>query len=178
MGWIRRRAGRLTWLAVGIAVTAGVIIAAALWPSGHGQQASRPQARHYLNTTACLLTDQQGITPGAPGAVAWRAMQSASLATHVMVSYLADTGGVGATTMLDTLMQRRCGVIITTGTPAASVITAAKANHHQDFVLVADSSTAGLARTSNTVVVSSADASARIDQAIHTLASRARTSGH
>src|SRR6266576_62940 len=88
-------------------------VAWALWPSN---PATAPQARYYLNVTACLLTDSRGIAPGTPGAPAWAAMQNASLATHVMVSYLPDSGPGHATVMLDTLVQRHCGVIITTGT--------------------------------------------------------------
>jgi hypothetical protein len=183
MGWVRGK----TWCAAGVsvtaaaAVTAGVIAAvtgSALWPFGHHQQAAGPQARHYLDATACLLTDPGGIASGTPGAPAWKAMQTASLATHVMVSYLPDTGPADATVMLSTLMERKCGVIITTGTPVAKVIKAAKADRHQSFVLVAAGTAgAGLTRTSNTIIVSPSGAPARIDEAIRALASQAQTSG-
>jgi hypothetical protein len=193
MGWVRGLAGgsggtlsvKRWWVAglsvaVAVAVTAGIIAAAtgsSLWPFGHHQAAAAPQARHYLDTTACLLTDRSGIAPGTPGAPAWKAMQTASLATHVMVSYLPDTGRADATVMLSTLMERQCGVIITTGTPAAKVIKAAKADRHQSFVLVAASGTADQAGTPNTIIVSPAGAPARIDRAIRALASQARTPG-
>lgn len=178
-------AGVKTWwaaavsVAVAAALTAGVLAAvtgSALWPFGHHQPAARPQARHYLDATACLLTDPGGIAPGTPGAPVWKAMQTASLATHVMVTYLPDTGRADAAVILSTLMQRQCGVIITTGTPAAKVIKAAKADRHQNFVLVAASGTAGPAGVPNTIVVSPASAPARIDQAIRALASQAKTS--
>ena len=45
-------------------------------------------------------------------------MQNASLTTHVMVGYLPGTGPANATLMINTLGQRHCGVIITTGTAA------------------------------------------------------------
>jgi hypothetical protein len=98
-------------------------------------------------------------------------MQNASLATHVMVSYLPDSGPGNATVMINTLVQRHCGVIITTGTAASQVLAAAKANPHQRFLLVAKHPAA--AAMPNAVVVMAADAPQRIDQAIHTLASAA-----
>ena len=52
----------------------------------------------------CPLTDFRGIAPGTPGAPAWAAMQSASLATHVMVGYLPGTGPGNATLMINTLV--------------------------------------------------------------------------
>jgi hypothetical protein len=175
-----------SWLAVGVSVVAAAAVTAGLigavtgsgpWPFGHHQQAAGPQARRYLNASACLLTDPSGIAPGTPGAPVWKAMQTASLATHVMVSYLPDTGPADAAIMLSTLMERQCGVIITTGTPAAKVMKAAKADRRQSFVLVAASGTVGSAETSNTIIVSPTGAPARIDQAIRALASQARTSG-
>ena len=163
------KSGRLGgWLAAGACVAAAGAVAWALWPSN---PATAPHARHYLNVTACLLTDSRGIAPGTPGAPAWAAMQNASLATHVMVSYLPGSGPGNATVMLDTLVQRHCGVIITTGTPASQVLAAARANPHQRFLLVAKHPAAAV--TPNAVVVIAADAPQRIDQAIHALASAA-----
>jgi hypothetical protein len=191
MGGVRGRAGRAggtlnarTRLAAGISVAAAAVVTAGLiaaatgsWPFGHHQPAARPQARHYLDVTACLLTDSRGIAPGAPGAPAWKAMQAASLATHVMVSYLPDAGRAGAAVMLSTLMERQCGVIITTGTPAAQVIKAAKADRQQNFVLVSAAVPASPAGTPNTIIVSPAGAPARIDRVIRALAAHARAPG-
>jgi hypothetical protein len=163
------RSGRLGgWLAAGVLVVATGVLAWAFWPS---KPVKVPQARHYLNVSACLLTDSRGIVPGAPGAPAWAAMQKASLASRVMVSYLSDTGTTDAPVMLNTLVQRHCGVIITTGTAARQVLAAAKANPRQRFLLVANPGTAGLATTPNAVIVPAANAPRRIDQVIHTLAS-------
>lgn len=179
-----RKLGR--WLAAGASIAGAALVAAGVtavvspgtgpWPFGHRQQSAGPPARVYLNATACLLTDPSGITSGAPGATAWRAMQTASLATHVMVSYLPDTGPADAGVMLTTLAQRKCGVIITTAAPVAKLIRAAKADRRQDFVLVTPSGAAGGAASANTVIVSPADAPARIDQAIRALASQAQPS--
>jgi len=162
------RSGRLGgWLAAGAFVVATGTLAWAFWPSN---PAPKPQARHYLNVSACLLTDPRGIVPGAPGAPAWAAMQKASLATRVMVSYLPDTGTADAPVMLNTLVQRHCGVIITTGTAARQVLGVAKANPRQRFLLIANPRAAGGARTPNVVIVTAANAPVRIDQVIHALA--------
>jgi hypothetical protein len=100
-------------------------------------------------------------------------MQAASIATHVMVSYLADTGSSDAPVMLNTLVERQCGVIVATGADPGQVIDAARANPRQRFLLVAASSTAGLRIPPNTVAVSPANAPGQIDQAIRALAGAA-----
>lgn len=163
---------------IGAVVLAAGVVAAVTssvhWPFGNQQQSARPRARQYLNATACLLTDSRGITLGAPGAPAWKAMQSASLATHVMVSYLPATGPATASVLLSTLIERKCGVIIATGAPAADVVRAAKSDRHQEFVLIAAPGTASPPGAPNLVVVSPAGASARIGQALRALASQAQ----
>ena len=162
-------------LAAGVAALLAVagVTAWALWP----RPAAAPHARHYLNVSACLLTDPKGIVPGTPAAPVWAAMQSASLATHVMVSYLPATGPADVKPMLNTLIQRQCGVIIATGTATAGVIEAGKANPHQHFLLVAAPGSAAVAGTPNTAIVSTAAAPGRIDQAIRALASHAPPPG-
>jgi hypothetical protein len=176
------RARAKLWLTVsasvaGAAVVTAGVIAAVTGFGNHQQAVAAPQARRYLNATACLLTDPSGITPGAAGAPAWKAMQSASLATHVMVSYLPDTGSGTASDMLGTLMERKCGVIIATGAPAAEVVKAAKSDRHQEFVLVAAPGVARSRGMPNLAVVSPAGAPTLIDQAIRALASQAQSSG-
>ena len=173
MPWGERvlRSRRRMWLAAGAGVAAAAVATAAVaawlsWP----QPAVTPSARHYLDVTACLLTTSSGIAPGTPGAPAWKAMQTASLDTHVMVSYLPEPGAADAAAMLATLTERQCGVIIVAGPAPAQVFKAAKAHPHQRFMLVAANGTATAAVPSNTVVVSAASAPKRIDQALHALA--------
>jgi hypothetical protein len=112
------------------------------------------------------------VGTGAPAAPAWTAMEKASLASHVMVSYLSAAAPADVTVLLNTLVQRQCGVIITDGASPAQVAPAARANPRQRFVLVASSS-AGGAVPANAVVVSTAAAPARIDQALRALAAAA-----
>lgn len=160
------------WLAAGAVVIAAAVVAWGVWPS----PAPAPQARRYLNTSACLLTGPGGIASGSLAAPVWAAMQSASLATHVMVSYLSDTGPADVGPMLNTLIERQCGVIVATSDASAGVMAAGKANPHQQFLLVASGAPSATG-TSNTTVVSQADASGRIDQVIRTLAANAPPPG-
>ncbi len=164
--------GRRWWLwlaSAASAVLAAVLAGWALWP----RPAPAPQACQYLNATACLLTGPGGVVPGAPAVPAWTAMEKASLATHVMVSYLPATAPANVAVLLNTLVQRRCGVIITDGAPPAQVARAARANPRQRFLLVASAGAAAAAVPANAVVVSAAAAPARIDQALHALAAAA-----
>jgi hypothetical protein len=132
---------------IGLAAGAIAIAAAAaawiVWPA----PAQVPHARRYLDVSACLLTGPGGIAPGTPAAPVWTAMESASLATHVMVTYLSDTGRGDVGPMLNTLIERQCGVIVAAGDAAAAVITAGHANPQQHFVLVTAPGAAAVAGT-------------------------------
>ena len=170
MRTMKIRAGRSGWLWLAAAVPAAfaaLLIAWAVRPS----PAPAPQARQYLDVTACLLTGAGGVTPGAPAAPTWAAMEKASLSTHVMVSYLPATVPTDVPVLLNTLVQRRCGVIIADGASPAQMARAASANPHQRFLLVSSSGTAAV--PANAAVVSAAAAPARIDQAFRALAATA-----
>jgi hypothetical protein len=164
--------------------TAAVVIAAAamsafiavwaLWPRTATVDASRTgqtQARQYLDASACLLTGSSGVSPGTPGGQAWRAMESASSASHVMVSYLPGTSTAAVPALLNTLVARKCGVIVVTGGSGNQVTSAARANPGHRFILVTTSTAAGPAvLPPNTVIVSAADAAGRINQEVTALA--------
>ena len=158
------------WLAVGIAaILAAGFAAWTLRP----RPAAAPQARQYLNATACLLTGQAGIAAGTLAAWEWASMEAASLATHVMVSYLPDTGPADVPVMLNTLIQRQCGVIITADAAPAQILNAAQEHPQQHFLLVTAWS-ADLPRVPrNAVVVSPAGAPRQINQAIRALVAAA-----
>jgi basic membrane lipoprotein Med (substrate-binding protein (PBP1-ABC) superfamily) len=162
-------------LAIGVvvAVAAAAVVTLVL-VSGKPATAPAAHARVYLNTTACLLTNPSGVAPGGPGAPVWAAMQKASVKTHVMVSYLPATGPAEVPGLLNSLVERRCGVIVATGTAPDRIAAAAKANPHQQFILVVTPGTAAGPLTPNTQAVSAADAPARIGQAIQTLAAHAK----
>jgi hypothetical protein len=85
--WLRRRTATQRWLLVtGSALVVAVAVGWAVWPS---QPA--PRARQYLEFTACLLTDDHGIT-GPEAAPVWAGMQEASLATRAKVQFASVVG--------------------------------------------------------------------------------------
>ena len=169
MNGIRVRPAGRSWLLLVsgvVAVVAAVLAGWALWP----RPAASPQARQYLNASACLLTGPGGVSAGAPAAPTWAAMEKASLATHVMVSYLPATAPTDVAVLLNTMVQRQCGVIITDDASPVQVARAATANPRQRFVLVtSDNATV----PANAVIVSAAAAPAHIDQALRALAAAA-----
>ena len=163
------RAAVVAVVAAGLFVTAWL-----LWLRPAFVAAPASTAPQYLNASACLLTGADGVTPGTPAAQAWRAIESASRTSHVMVSYLPAAGPADAPAMLNTLVERRCGVIVVTGASPAQVASVAKANPAHQFILVASGAVAGpVAVPSNAVVVSAGDASGRIDQELTALAGTA-----
>jgi basic membrane lipoprotein Med (substrate-binding protein (PBP1-ABC) superfamily) len=165
----RNPRGILLLAAATCALLAVAIAIWTFWPA----PARTPHARRYLDVSACLLTSPSGIVPGTPAGPLWASMESASLATHVMVSYLPDTGPADVEPMLNTLAERRCGVIvITASADPGQVISVAKANPDQQFLLVS-STYSGQPAPRNAAVVTPASAPARITQAIRALAATA-----
>jgi hypothetical protein len=158
------------WLWISLMTLVAIAVGIAV-PLLTVQRTTQPQARQYLNVSACLLTDPSGVVPGTPAAPVWTAMQSASIATRVMVSYLPDTGPSDVSPMLNTLAQRKCGLIITTTAAAGRAVSAARTYPHQQFFIIA----AGGAATipPNAVLVPPAAAPARIAQAIRALSAQA-----
>jgi hypothetical protein len=158
-----------------VAAAAAIFAAWMLWPRPAATPTpTAPQARQYLAASACLLTGSSGVSPGTPGARAWHAMQSASLASHVMVSYLPSTGPADVPALLTTLVTRKCGVIVVTSASRNQVASAAQANPGRRFILVTGSTAAGpVAVPPNAVVVSAADASGRISQEVTALVGNA-----
>lgn len=155
--------------AAGAAVSVVGIAAWMLWPAS---SASVPQARQYLNVSACLLTGAGGVSPGTAGAQAWSAMESASVTSHVMVSHLPSAGGADVPVLLNTLVERKCGVIVVTGASQSQVTSAARANPGRRFILVTGGGAAGsVAVLPNAVTVSAGLASGRISQEVLALAS-------
>ena len=157
--------------AVAAAAAALVVVGWLLWPR---PAVPAPTTRQYLDTSACLLTGPDGVTPGTPGARVWQAIESASVASRVMVSYLPVARPADASAMLNTLVERKCGVIVVMDASRVQVASTAKANPGQRFILIASSTVAGPAVVPpNAVVVPAADASGYIDQAVMALAGTA-----
>ena len=154
----------------GVAVSAAGIAAWVLWP-GSGPAAAAPRTRQYLDASACLLTGAGGVSPGTLGGQAWSAMESASLAGHVMVSYLPSAEPADVPALLNTLIERECGVIVVTSASQKQVTSAARANPGRRFILVTGGAPAGpLAALPNAVTVSAARAPGRINEEVVALA--------
>jgi hypothetical protein len=126
------------WAALAAAAVIA-LVAWALWPSPQ----PAPRARPYLDYTACLLTDNDGITSPAARPV-WAGMQDASLSTHARVQYLATNGEqtVGnALPYLASLLQRHCAVVVAVGPAPVSAVDAEAPKHPQTRFLVVNGTT-------------------------------------
>jgi len=94
-------------------------------------RAGAAAARPYLNYTACLLTDAQGLA-GPTASRAWAGLQDASLATHARVQYLPVAGEptVGnAMPYLASLLQRQCAVVVAVGPAQVAAVDAEAAKY-------------------------------------------------
>jgi hypothetical protein len=138
---------RVVLLAAAVAVLLGGLVLWLVWPD---KREAPPRARPYLEYTACLLTDGQGVA-GPPAAAVWAGMQDASLATHAKVQYLPVVGEptVGnALPYLANLVQRRCAVVFAVGPAQVAAVAADAANHPGVRFIVASGASASGASAS------------------------------
>jgi basic membrane lipoprotein Med (substrate-binding protein (PBP1-ABC) superfamily) len=78
----------------------------------------------YTDASACLLTGSSGVSE-QDAAATWAGMESASVRTRTKVSYLAVSGDdsvANAVPYVNTLVQRRCGLIIAVGSSQVGAI--------------------------------------------------------
>ncbi|WP_344130265.1 hypothetical protein [Luedemannella flava] len=146
--------------------TASAVVAAVavwlLWPA-----AEEPRPREYADVTACLLTDQRGLSD-SEAAATWAGMQEASLATKGQVRYLQVAGAQtvdNAATFVGTLMLNRCAVIVGVGPLPREAIAQTAPNHpDQRFMVVGEGS--GGANVSTVSAVPANDLRGLISNAI------------
>ncbi|MEO3928589.1 hypothetical protein ABGB07_32725 [Micromonosporaceae bacterium B7E4] len=129
--------GRPRWigLTTAVAVIAG-LTTWALWPDP-------PRQREYLDATACLLTDESGVT-AEPAATVWTTMQEASAASLVRVQYLPVNGPQttqNATVYLNSLASRRCGAIIAVGQAPVDATADVAGKHPEVRFMIVGTST-------------------------------------
>jgi hypothetical protein len=102
------------------------------------------RARQYLTFKACLLTDSQGIT-GKQAAQVWAGMEQASLRTRARIQYLPAFGPATVANTrpyLNSLIQRRCNIIIAVGDiPVATVTAEASRRPTTHFVVITERAT-------------------------------------
>ena len=117
------RVRRYWWVGAAVVVAAGIVLGVMLSRISHSARAlPPPRARVYSAFDACLLTDSGGVT-GAQAAPVWAGMQAASLKTSGKVSYLAVAGPdtpANAVSYVNTLVQRRCDLVLAVGPSEAS----------------------------------------------------------
>jgi hypothetical protein len=98
-------------------------------------------------------------------------MESASQASRVMVSHLPSAAPADVPVLLNTLIERECGVIVVTDAAQNQVTSAARANPGRRFILVTAGAPADpVAVPPNAVTVSAARAPGRINQEVVALA--------
>lgn len=123
--------GRKWMVAAAGAVVVGVVALVVWWPSGGDDGLPPARSRVYADFSACLLTGGQGLaSPGA--APVWAGLQDASGDTGVKVSYLAAAGPATEANYLpylNSLVQRRCEVVVTAGEPGVTVAAAQAPAH-------------------------------------------------
>jgi hypothetical protein len=102
-----------------------VLVAGATWLLWPDDPPTPPRERQYKATTACLLTDGEGLT-GDIAQAAWAGMQEASLATLIKVQHLAISGpqtpenGLG---YYNSLGVQQCAAIVAGGPiPVAAMV--------------------------------------------------------
>ena len=135
--WLRSR--RVWWVAGSALVAVAVAVTVVLVLGHSGRRLPPARAREYRSVDVCLLTGPAGIMEEQTAAV-WSGMQDASLATLVRVSYLPVVGpetAANAQPFAESLIQRRCQVIVAVGEVEVGAVTA-EAPKHGDvrFVLV------------------------------------------
>ncbi|MBR7839639.1 hypothetical protein KDL01_40685 [Actinospica durhamensis] len=124
--------------AVGVMLVAGLVSLAVL-QTGSSPAPYHPAARsrQYADYTACLLTDESGVSGPAAAAV-WSGMQQASTKTTEQVSYLAVQGDqslANAETYFNTLAGRGCDIILAAGPLPTQAATARSAAYPKITVL-------------------------------------------
>lgn len=135
--------GRFSGTRMRVLIPAGVVAIIAgvtwmLWPSNE-VKAPAPRARQYSDFSACLLTDEAGVGSQQARPV-WAGMQRASAQTSAKVSFLEAIGPADAdniSSYLNTLLQRRCDVVLAAGAPqVAAVVAEASSAPGTHFIVV------------------------------------------
>lgn len=124
--------GRRARVAVG--AVALVLALSVLWLFNGEEEPGLPdpRARQYSQFDACLLTGEKGVTAGTPAAPVWKGMQRASLDTRARVTYVPVTGeqsAANAELFLNSLVQRRCEMIVAVGAAQVEAVESGAGRH-------------------------------------------------
>ncbi len=132
-----------------LAVVAG-IATWTLWPD------PEPRQREYLDATACLLTDQEGVTQD-PAKSVWTSLQEISATTLVRVQNLSVVGpqtADNAEGFVNSLVSGECRVIIAVGDAQIAAATKVAGTNPQAKFITVNGGTSG----ANVQVVNAAPA--------------------
>ncbi|MEI7034663.1 BMP family ABC transporter substrate-binding protein [Streptomyces pratensis] len=141
---VRSRRGR--WATGGALVALAAVAVTAILLLGEESGPPDPRARQYRDVDSCLLTGEQGVAVGTPGAQVWAGMRKASLETRTRVNYLPVMGEQSAKNALphlNSLLQRQCDVVLAVGDSQVEAVRAEAGGHRAlRFVVVAGSEAA------------------------------------
>ncbi|MEU9144911.1 BMP family ABC transporter substrate-binding protein [Streptomyces sp. NPDC048349] len=152
-GALRGRAG---WAAGSAAVLVLGLVGVWLFVGGGQDGPPDPRARQYKEFDACLLTDEKGIVSGSAAAPVWEGMQKASLETRARVTYVPVVGepsAANARPFFNSLMQRKCDVVLAVGAAQVEATEAGAKEHPKARFVVVD----GAGSAGNVTVVKSGD---------------------
>lgn len=151
------------WLG-GIVAVAAVAVALSVWAlGGSGSATPAARARVYSSYQACLLTGAAGISSG-PAAQVWAGMEDASARTRAKVSYLSVSGpatAANAGTFLGSLLVRKCGVIVATGSPQQAAVLAQAPRHPGVRFVLAGAGDTGPVAGTNVAVAAAGESGVR-----------------
>lgn len=148
--------GRSGWTLGGAVVSVLALVGVWVFAGGEPGGPPDPRARQYKEFDACLLTDEKGIVTGAPAAPVWEGMQAASRETRARVTYVPVVGEPStenARPFFNSLMQRKCDVVLAVGAPQVEATRAGATEHPKARFVVVD----GPEAAGNITVVKSGD---------------------
>ncbi len=129
------------------AVAATALLAAACGSSTTSSSSSSPSSSSSSSSSAsaagkflgCMVTDTGGIDDRSFNASSWQGMQEAAATdpSKISVTYLQSSSSSDYTPNINTLIGKKCGIIVTVGfLMGDNTQTAAKANPNQKFAIV------------------------------------------
>ncbi|MEV7235912.1 BMP family ABC transporter substrate-binding protein [Streptomyces sp. NPDC051020] len=147
------RGRRAVWATGGLLLV-GCVLLGAQWFGGSDTTAPPDaRARQYRNFNACLLTGDKGVVAGSPAAPVWAGMQQASADTRARVTYVPVMGEQtvsNAQPHMNSLMQRRCGIVLASGPAQAEAArSVAKSHPETPFVVIGEASAGGSSASGN-----------------------------
>ena len=90
--------------------------------------------------TGCMVTDTGGIDDHSFNSAAWSGMQAAQTAGKATVQYVQSTTENDYVPNINSLVSKKCGIVVTVGGLMADATKAAAASHQSQHFAIVDSS--------------------------------------